>query len=280
MADPIFEPMKPHFRVLAAAVLASGIALASAPRAAAQTIWTGMDRPEGLQLELHRPDFDGDEFGGLTTVWFLGGRLQGGPGWTLVGELPMAFADATGLFDASDLAIGAPYLGIERTGDGTPGTLLEVGVRIPIASENFGSAVGRTAEIVDRLGAFSSTALAVNATGTVGGTAESGFTHRLRGGPRMLVPTEGGDFELLVDYGGVIGYAGLEFGVEGGVTGWFLATGDGEIGERTVHQAGIQAYRPLDGGGRLGLLLRLPLDHDTSTALEFTIGAIAVIPLR
>lgn len=262
-------------RALLAGVCLAGIGSSAAPVAPAQTIWTGMERPEGLQLELHRPEFDGDEFGGLTSVWFLGGRLRGGSGWTLVGELPLAYADATGLIDATDVAVGAPYLGVEHAGEGT---LIEAGLRIPIASENFGAAVGSTAEIVDRLGAFSSNALAVNATGTVGGTNDAGFTHRLRGGPRVLVPTEGGDLEVLVDYGGVIGYAGPEFGLEGGVVGWFLATGDGEIGERTVHEAGFTAYRPLQGGGRLGLLLRLPLDHDTSTALEFTIGAIAIIP--
>lgn len=257
------------------ALTAAGFLTVSTTPATAQTIWTGMERPEGLQLELHRPEFDGDEFGGLTSVWFLGGRLRGGPEWTLVGELPMAYADATGLFDATEVAIGAPYLGVEHAGEGT---LIEAGLRIPIASENFGAAVGSTTEIVDRLGAFNSGALVVNATGTVGGTSDAGFTHRLRGGPRVLVPTGGGDFEIFVDYGGVIGYAGPDVGLEGGVVGWFHATGDGEIGERTVHQAGIQAYRPLEGGGRLGLLLRLPLDHDTSTALEFTIGAIAVIP--
>lgn len=246
--------------------------LVSPAFAEAQTIWTGMERPEGLQVELHHPELDSFDFGELTNVLFLGGRLAASPVLNIVADLPLAYADFAG---SSDFAVGAPYFGVERS-EGS--TLLEVGIRLPIASDNFGSSVGSVIETVDRLGAFSSNAAVVSATGTLGGTTSSGFVRRVRIGPRALIASGGGD--LFVDYGGVLGYATPHVGFEGGVVGWILLTEDGEIGERTVHEGGLQLFRPLRGGGRLGLLFRLPLDHDTSTSVEFIIGILATIPTR
>jgi hypothetical protein len=249
--------------------------LATAPRIGAQTIWTGLERPEGLHIEAYHPELDGDTFGALSSVVFVGGRLEASPGLRLVADLPLAYADAEG---ASDLAVGAPYFGVEWV---RANRVIEAGVRAPTASSNFGAALGSAAEFVDRLGSFSSNAAVVTAAGVYGGTSAGGFVHRIRLGPRVLIPTEGGDTEIIVDYGGVIGYATPTFGIEGGLTGWALVTEDaGGLGERTVHQVGFQAYRPLADGGRLGVLLRLPLDKDVADFQDFSVGLIATIALR
>lgn len=261
------------------AITAAAI-LATAPEISAQTIWTGLERPEGLQIEAYHPELDGDGFGTLSSVVFVGGRLEASPGLALVADLPLAYADVENTFEnTSDVAVGAPYLGVEWAG---ANRVIEAGVRAPIASENFGAALGNAAEIVDRLGAFSSNAVVVTAAGVFGGTSADGLVHRIRLGPRVLIPTEGGDTELVVDYGGVIGYATPEFGIEGGLTGWVLATEDfdGGLGERTVHQAAFKAYRPLSNGGQLGVLLRLPLDEDTRQVQDFSVGVIATIALH
>lgn len=49
------------FATVSAGVLA-GALLSGAVELAAQTVWTGLERPKGLQLELHHPELD-DEFG-------------------------------------------------------------------------------------------------------------------------------------------------------------------------------------------------------------------------
>ena len=261
------------------AITAAAI-VATAPGIGAQTIWTGLERPEGLQIEAYHPELDGDVFGTLSSVVFVGGRLEASPGFALVADLPLAYADVETAFEnTSDLAVGAPYLGVEWA---RANRVIEVGVRAPIASENFGAVLGTLAEFVDRPGSFSSNAVVVTATGAYGGTSGDGFVHRIRLGPRVLIPTEGGDTEFIVDYGGVIGYATPEFGIEGGLTGWILATEDfdGGIGERTVHQVGFKAYRPLSNGGQLGVLLRLPLDEDARQVQDFSVGVISTIALR
>jgi hypothetical protein len=257
--------------VPAALTLFASIVLA-AP-ASAQTLWHGLDRPSGLIVELHHPEFEGDGFNALTSVLLVGTRIDASESLDLVLDLPLAYAD--GEFD-TDFAVGAPYLGIETwVGE----TLIEAGLRIPIASNNFASAVGTATEIVDRFDAFASEAFVLTLHAMRGGKADSGFHWRLRGGPRAVLSTDGGGGELFVDLGGVIGYESTGFGIEGGPAVLGIVTTDGSPGERTLIEAGVQAYRRLERDGRVGVLLRLPVDDDAGVALEFTIGVVAVIPL-
>lgn len=279
--------MKRRFRwsaTVSAAVL-PGALLCGAGDLPAQTIWTGLERPKGLQLELHHPeldDFGPEAYGALTSVGFIGGRLPVSPMLNVVADVPLAYADADVPsdpgFDASKFGIGAPYLGAEYV----PGTgmVFEGGVRLPIASENLGASVGSSSEFVDRLGAFSDYAVVVNAAGLFGGSADR-FAYRIRFGPRALIATEEDtDTELLLDYGGVLGYDAPTFGVEAGVVGLAILTeGDVSFGERTLHEAGVQAYRNLSGGGRLGLLARFPLDEDLRELQDLSVGLITTIPI-
>lgn len=261
---------RPALRISAAATAAL---LAAAP-AAGQSLWTGLERPQGILLELHHPELAGRAFGALSGVGFAGARLATSERLAFVADLPFAYADREG---ASDFAVGSPYLGIETRRDG--GAFFEAGVRLPTASAEAGAFVGAATEIVDRPGAFSSEAFVVSAAGTWGGVSTTGVLHRVRVGPRFLIPEDGGDVEVLIDYGGVIGFETARWGVEGGLNGWAVVTEDVDgLGEATVHQAGVQAYRRWSGGRRLGLLFRVPLDEDASDLTDFSVGLVATLP--
>lgn len=246
----------------------------ASPLPAIQSLWSSVGAPPGVQLELHRTDLAADGAGGLSGVGFVGGRLRASEGLLVVVDVPLAYADIDA---ASDFAIGSPYVGVETS---RSGSTLEAGIRLPLAGSGAGSFVGGATELVDRPGAFSSNAFVANVAGNWGGIAASGFLHRIRLGPRLLIPEGGGDVEVLVDYGAVIGLRAARFGIEGGISGWAVVTEDvDDLGGATVHQAGVEAYRHWSDGGRIGVLLRLPLDDDASAFQDFSLGVLARLAL-
>lgn len=246
----------------------------ASPLPAIQSLWSGVGAPPGVQFELHRADLAEDGPGGLSAVGFVGGRLRASEGLLVVVDVPFAYADIDA---ASDFAIGSPYVGVETSRNPSR---LEAGIRLPLAGSGAGSFVGAATELVDRPGAFSSNAFVANVAGTWGNVAPSGFLYRLRLGPRLLIPDGGGDVEVLIDYGGVIGLQAARFGIEGGISGWAVVTEDvDDLGGATVHQVGVEAYRHWSDGGRIGVLLRLPLDGDASDVQEFSVGVLARLAL-
>lgn len=246
----------------------------ASPLPAIQSLWSSVGGPPGVQLELHRADVAADGVGALSGVGFVGGRLRASEGLLVVVDMPFAYADIDA---ASDFAIGSPYIGVETSrNDAT----LEAGIRLPLAGSGAGSFVGGATELVDRPGAFASDAFVANVAGNWGDVAPSGFLYRLRLGPRLLIPDGGGDVEVLVDYGAVIGLRAARFGLEGGISGWAVVTEDvDDLGGATVHQAGVEAYRHWSDGGRIGVLLRLPFDDDASAVQDFSLGVYARLAL-
>ena len=57
------------------ASLAAAVLQAGAAPLAGQSPWTGLERPQGFQLELHHPELAGGAFGALTGVGFAGARF-------------------------------------------------------------------------------------------------------------------------------------------------------------------------------------------------------------
>jgi hypothetical protein len=260
----------------AASGLFTGIAaLATAsPLLATQSLWSSVGAPPGVQLELHRADLAMDGLGTLSGVGFVGGRLTASEGLMLVADVPFAYAD---IDPASDFAIGSPYIGIETS---SGGSTFEAGIRLPLAGSGAGSFVGGATELVDRPGAFASNAFVANVAGNWGDIAPSGLLYRLRLGPRLLIPDGGGDLEVLFDYGAVVGLRVARFGIEGGINGWAVVTEDVDsLGDATVHQLGVEAYRHWSDGGRIGVLVRLPLDDDASALQDFSLGVLARLAL-
>lgn len=242
----------------------------------AQTIWRDHTRPQSLWLELNHVEFEGEGSGFLTSSNVLGGRYYLHDATALTAELPFAYADLDAPFD-SEFGVGSPYLGVEY--GPTERFLLEAGLRLPFSATNNGAAAGFLAEFADRSAAYLDEVLSVHVIPNLLSTYEGGFRTRLRGGPVVWIPTGGGAPELFVDYGGSVGFENAGFGGDLGITGWMLVSGgDLNFVERTVFQAGAQAYRRLGNGGRLGVLLRIPLDDEVEN-VDFTVGVAASMPV-
>lgn len=250
--------------------------LGAAAAADAQTIWHDHTRPQSLWLEFNHVEFEGEGSGFLTSSNVLGGRYYLDDVTALTAELPFAYADLDTPFD-SEFGVGSPYLGVEHSP--TDRFLLEAGLRLPFSATNNGAAAGFFAEFADRSAAYLDEVLSVQVIPNLLTTYEGGFRTRLRGGPLVWIPTGGGAPQLFIDYGGAVGFENAQFGGDLGITGWMLISGgDLDVGERTVFQVGAQAYRRLGSGGRLGVLLRIPLD-DAVENVDFTLGVAASMPV-
>lgn len=259
-------------------ILSAGclLPLVASATADAQTIWHDHTRPQSLWLEFNHAAFEGEGSGFLTSSNAIGGRYYLDDVTAITAELPFAYADLDAPFD-SELGVGSPYLGVEY--GPTEKFLLEAGLRLPFSATNNGAAAGFFAEFADRSAAYLDEVLSVHVIPNLTSTYEGGFRTRLRGGPVLWIPTGGGDPELFVDYGGSVGFENAGFGGDLGITGWMLVSrGDLDFGERTIFQVGAQAYRRFGNGGRLGVLLRIPLD-DAVENLDFTLGVAASMPV-
>ena len=238
--------------------------------AGAQTIWHDHARPQSVWLELNHVEFEGEGSGFLTSSNAIGGRYRLSETGAFTIELPFANADLDAPFD-SDFSIGNPYLGFEYAPN--EAFLLETGVRVPVGSDSdLGSVAGLSAEYADRTVAYLEDVVSIHIVPNLLSADENGFRTRLRGGPGVWIPTGGGDVELVLDYGGTVGYENGGFGGDLGITGWMIVTqGDLDFGERTVFQLGGQLYRRFGGGGRLGVLVRFPLDDELEN-VDFVLG--------
>lgn len=240
------------------------------PGLLAQTIWHDRTRPQSVWLEFNHVEFEGEGSGFLTSSNAIGGRYRLTEVGALTIELPFANADLDGPAD-SDFSIGNPYLAYEYAPNDA--FLLETGVRVPIGSgSDFGALAGLSAEYADRTPAYLDDVVSVHVVPNLLAADENGFRARLRGGPAVWIPTGGGDVELILDYGGTVGYENGGFGGDLGITGWMIVTqGNLDFGQRTVFQLGGQLYRRLGGGGRLGALVRFPLDDELEN-VDFVLG--------
>lgn len=252
------------------ASVTAGLSTVSSP-ARAQTLWSDPTTPQSVWIEVNHPKL-GEGSGALSSNLFLGGRGRLSDEWSIVGEIPFGYADLD--LGNSEFGAGNPYLGLEYAPRAN--LLVEMGARAPLASEtNNGATVGEFAEIVDRFGSFLSdyvpARVAVNSLPTFGDNSHA----RLRGGLLGLIPTGGGDAELLVELGGTIGFESSQIGVDVGLNGWIVLTSDGDLGERSVTQFGAQVYHRFAAGNRIALLLRVPLDEDYRRANDFTVGVSA-----
>lgn len=257
--------------IMTGAALAGGLLLlpvVAAP-AGAQTIWHDHTRPQSVWLELNHVEFEGEGSGFLTSSNAIGGRYDLDDATALTVEVPFGYADVDAPSE-SEFGIGSPYLGVEY--GPSESFLMEAGLRLPWSANNNGAAAGLFGEFADRSAAYLDEVLTVHLIPNLISTDENGLRTRLRGGPVVWIPTGGGDPEVILDYGGAVGFESGGFGGDLGVTGWMLVSeGDLDFAERTVFQAGAQAFRRLGNGGRVGVLLRIPLDDEVEN-VDFTLG--------
>jgi hypothetical protein len=230
--------------------------------------------PRGVSLVVLRPSFDGGGTSALTTINEFGIHWAVGR-FVLVGELPFVNAKFDG-FPSGALLIGNPFLGIASAP--TSSFIGELGVRVPVASVS--TQERAMAQIVGILGDFMDLEAYTEDLLTIRGTA--GYRYRspshygLRAAvrPTFVAPvgSSSGDSELFLDYAFQGGYETerASFGIV--FNGRALVTESGQsLGERTVHELGLGGSMTF-GKFRPGVIFRVPLDSDLSSALNYSVG--------
>jgi len=198
----------------------------------AQMPWTIHLPQRGAAIDILRPKLQGGGSSLTTFAVYLSGRLPLGGTSSLRFELPFALAS-----DASSSTIGNPYIGVE---DGhEKGLSFEAGLRGPLTSETeFPAAEIGAYSDVTRFEAFVPNSAVLSARARYRFTDTSGFIFEAGGGPSGLIPTKGGNAELILHHHMWAGYRGTDAWMAVGFGGWTIITEDGTIARRTIHQVG------------------------------------------
>jgi len=229
----------------------------------AQPIWLHQNNESYIGVEALKPNFEGEpNLTFVSSVIFVSGRFMIGDAIAIAGELPIShFGDD----NDSETMIGNPYIGLEfRKPDGT--FFIELGGRIPIAPDDkLGAALLGAFTDFDRLEALLPDVVTFSGKVNFQTANSSNVVFRLRGGPTLLANSDSQNFidndnsEWLIDYSGQIGLQGEQISVFGGITGRYLASGEGDFGEKSIHQLIGSANIDL-GSVRPGIQLRFPLE--------------------
>jgi hypothetical protein len=242
----------------------------------AQSIWLDRSHDKTLGLEVLRPNFKSEgnnEVSGLAL--FLSLRAPLSQQLSFVSELPFVHSNYASrsifLRGGSESTIGNPYLGVEIGRKDSP-FFGEFGVRLPITSDDkFGTALVGFLTDFDRFEAFIPNTLPITGMLNYHHREASGFALRFRGGPSLLIYTEGGlgdSADLFAGYSAQAGYESERFSLLGGLTGRANLT---EEDAGSVHQLGFNASLGL-GNVRPGIHFRIPLDDELKESMDFVLG--------
>jgi hypothetical protein len=259
----------------------------------AQTLWPESDKGTSFSIEVLKPNFHEGEGGNdtttfLTSAWFFTARFPMSEGFALHAEVPFSHYgdDVTDSNINPSNTIGNPYLGVSISSKDRP-LSFELGARAPLVkgddeSSALAAISGVFTDFVDRAEAFTPDTLPIVGMADYHPSVGSGWSLRLRAGGLADIPvrndssSESGDrsSELYALYGAQLWYQPESGSVRigGGVTGRFLATESGSLGDRTVHELVVGGDVKL-GQVRPGLEFRLPLDSSLNDFVDFTVGA-------
>jgi len=246
----------------------------------AQSLWTKPYEPNQVALELLQPSLDtpaNETVSFLTGAGILSGSYLLNDRTTFVAEVPFAhYQSEVGEDDPTSISesmLGNPYVGLGVSSTRVP-FLVELGVRLPIASDSSAATYAGTATDLDQSEAFVahllSAQLLLNARWELSRIASV----RFRGGPLVTVPTQddGSTTELFVRYSVQGWYEGERYVLGPGLTGRGLITEIGSnFSDRTTHQVGgtlifnFPRVQP-------GVLVRTPLNGPGSDAVDLIVG--------
>jgi hypothetical protein len=235
----------------------------------AQSYWNDDRERLVARLEFLRPFIEHTDLKALTGAGFfsLSGRI--GASMRLEAELPLAAGGERGGPSAS--LIGNPYLGLRFQKSGrTVGA--QLGVRLPVhgelsSSEGEFAVAAAAVSDPDRLEAFFEHTVTARFAVEVRPATSGNFLAGVKVGASAFFPTEAGDTEVFLDYGGRIGLQSAAVRAALALTGRLFATADGgSLADRTFHH--VTATVDLVGGRiRPGALLRVPLDESSVNAV-------------
>jgi hypothetical protein len=249
-----------------------------APAACAQSIWLDRTEPKSVHLELAKPMFDGPGDGFFTLTGYFATRLRLGERMSFVGELPVAtvsLESSSPFFDDEwCTTIGNPYFGIESHPAGGTGGWFELGVRVPLVSDEEEATFTGLITDNDRWEAFFPDAFVLRTAGHWrDDPRQGGVGADFRVAPSLWVSDDfADDVEIFTTYGVQILFHSEEARAGIGLGGRWLTTEDGDFGDNSTHQFDA-AVDFLPGKVRPGATLRIPLDEDNF----FTGGLDAVV---
>lgn len=252
-----------RFSILALPLFASGLE--------AQSYWNDDRERQVLRAEFLRPFIEdgGLKFASGAMFFSASGRI--GSSIRLEAELPMAVGGESGAPGGVAFLVGNPYLGLRFQPSGkTIGG--QLGIRLPargsLSSNSDEIAVAAAAASdPDRLEAFFEDVVTARGAVEVRPDVSGNFLAGVKFGVSVLIPTEGGDTEAFLDYGGRIGLQSSAVRAAFALTGRLFATSDGgSFADRTEHQVTV-TLDLIRGHFRPGALVRVPLDESSVNAV-------------
>jgi hypothetical protein len=248
----------------------------------APSLWTSRNQRKMLTLEILKPFFEKDVY--LMTdnimTFFFEGRYPLSESCYLIGELPTVFGKENDYgYDrksSSVFTIGNPYLGIEIEKPLSP-VFMEIGIRVPVDSENEGRYLGLYSDFVDRMEAFAQDCFQVTFLVNHQYQGASGFGIRLRGGMAADFNTGKKEYgensrELYLRYGAKAGWHYRKAILEVGLSSrWYLSKEDYADYPRHHHQMGFKLGLE-SGTVQPALFLRLPMDDHFEYLIDTIVG--------
>jgi hypothetical protein len=269
------QPIRPTFRLATLeSILTLAVLAAALPDTArAQSLWLDRLRPNTVLLEIVKPDLQGPDDASFTTsAWYLSGRKEFSPSLHGVAEIPFGTSGVSeGEAFGTGAMLGNPYLGIEA---GSPYVWAELGLRLPLAGDNFSTASIGVLSDTERWPAWLDEAATVR-VGMRACTAptDGGFRLEARLAPEFWIGTEPSWFEestVWLTYGAI-----LRFDLPA-VRGGAGLSGRAHFLDATHLTQGVgQADLGADfGTGRVrpGVSLRIPIGSDLDRAVALIYG--------
>jgi hypothetical protein len=247
----------------------------------AQSIWLDRSQTKTIDLEILKPDFEGEHNTTFpTSSWYLSGRFPLSVQVNITGEIVFSYykLDAENNYSAENEgqnAFGNPYIGIELYSENR--TIFgEIGLRLPFTPEENASAVlysGIFTDFVERAEAFMSDILPVYVLLNYMKVEESGFQFRVHGGPVAWFATgDREDTEWCLLYSMQGGYHSATVNFWAGLSGrWIMSAEDATFAESSYHQFGLSANLLL-GTFKPGIILKFPLDDDMKEVIDLVFG--------
>jgi hypothetical protein len=236
----------------------------------AQAMWLRGPLERGTTIEVDKVAFSEDQ--GLSTfslAFYFETRLPLRPDLQLVGEFPFTTAKFNGS-PFSTQAIGNAYVGVEW--EHTDLVVWEFGARIPLSDNpvvNGAAALGLASDAADRLEAWADRAVSFQLAPNLVHRGRDGLVLRLRGGPSLFLPTGNGSLgtELILAYGGQVGFEGDLVQLLGGVSGRVVTGSEGEAFNHAVARIAFEL-----GGFRPAAFLRIPFGDLDGVDVVYGIG--------
>jgi hypothetical protein len=245
----------------------------------APSFWTARNQRKMLNIEFLKPFFDGHSGNSPNVVaYFINCRLPLSKTIFFICELPVVHVETKSpWYSKSETTIGNPYLGIEIQKSLSP-VFTEIGIRVPVSSENNGKFYGFYSDYVDHLEAFSTDFFQIACMLNYQHRETSGFAVRLRCGMLSDINT-GNKYDgetstnLYLLHGAEAGWHFKKafFGI-GLASRWDLNKKEsGYFYPRHYHQMGFKLG--LESGTlQPAIHLRLPMDDNFENVLDAVVG--------